>query len=981
MAAMIDAILQALHVRRGEARKVLLLALYLFLAVSTFITGRISRDSLFLSVFQKEHLAYMYISVALMVPLPAYLYARIADRFRRDRLLITALLITVVGMGICRLLLHTGKSWVFVVLYNFVEVYGTFLILQFWTFAGDLFSSREAKRLFPFIGAGSVVAGIVCGVAISAIVPIVGTENLLFLQMLLLLGGAGVIGRVGSMERTRLQEAVLVKQVRKQKNGVRFRVSLEAASVFASKHLKIIAGITVATFVTVPLIDYQFKVALKDHFTVNGVVNTDAMSSFMGLFSAATGALAAVIQLAITSRVLERFGVVAALIVLPIALFLGLSSLLLGVGTVLVCAVLLKGAENTFRYSITDATMQVLYTPVPAQVRGRAKTFIDGIVKPVAGGLAGAAMVLVVGPLGLPVQSLAAIALALTAAWAMLVLLIGREYVHELLATLRRRRLDFSDQSLVITDEPTVMLLRQRLRSSDVAEVRSALELAKRVDGHDMSGELIPLLKHQDADLRMQAAEILGGSGATTTASELERLFCEDPVDAVRGAAISAYCALVGESALRVVEPYLHSEAPGVRAAAVAGIIRHGGLDGILAAADDLKAMLSGTEEGVRFAAANVLRDIAVKSFFQPVLTLLRDPSPRVQNAAIQAAGAMRSPELVPALIYKLQGRETARTAALALTSFGEGVIDVLAKVLLQDREEPTVRRQVPRILERIGTTRCLDVLLAGLHTLDPGTRREVARATGRLRERLGIIVDDKLVRRLIDEELREQYQHLAAIDDLAGVADDARRDLLRDAIEERLARNLDRVFRLLSIIHSVKAIDTIHANLRSSSPTIRANAVEVLDNFLDVDLKRRLLPLIEDMPLPATLARGAELYQLERRSPEGWVQQFLCGRDPWLVVCSLHVTAELGLSSLLPHVEPHRGHADPIVRETALRTLAVLCRPEAFLEKCAPLRVDDSAVVRRAATALLDEARRIVDRIADSPLPQAAPTAQAQTG
>jgi ATP/ADP translocase len=179
--------------------------------------------------------------------------------------------------------------------------------------------------------------------------------------------------------------------------------------------------------VTVPLIDYQFKVLVKEHFTsIAGAVDPDAVSAFMGQFSAATGVIAAVMQLAVTGRLLERFGVVSALLVLPVTLFAGLVSHIASMLSAFAAVVFTKGAENAFRYSIYDATMQVLYTPVSSQVRGRAKTFIDGIVKPVSGGLAGAAMVMIVGPLHLPLKSLAVVSAVLVLGWIALVLKILR---------------------------------------------------------------------------------------------------------------------------------------------------------------------------------------------------------------------------------------------------------------------------------------------------------------------------------------------------------------------------------------------------------------------------------------------------------------------------------------------------------------------------------------------------------------------------
>jgi ATP/ADP translocase/HEAT repeat protein len=905
-----------------------------------------------------------------MVPLPAYLYARIADRFRRDRLILSTLAITIAGMLVCRLLLTTGQSWVYVVLYNFVEVFGTFLILQFWTFAGDMFSSREAKRLFPLIGAGGLLASIACGVSISALVKVIGTPNLLWLQMAGMLWCGAIVWRLGHMEKARLRDNIVQAKRAGARHKARFQVKHQVENVFQSKHLKIIAAMTVATFITVPLIDYQFKVLAKDAFTMNGHVDTDALASFMGLFSALTGIIAAFMQLGFTGRILERFGVVVSLLMLPVTLLAGMGAMILGVANAFYCAVFTKGAENAFRYSIYDATMQVIYTPVPAHVRGRAKTFIDGIVKPLSGGLAGGAMVAIVGPLHLPITSLAFVALALTATWIVLILFIRGEYVTQLLATLRKRRLDFSGKTLVITDDPTVAVLRRTLLNGSPAEVRNAVELARRVQGHDLTTEVITLLHHRDSDLRVRALEILQHSSSAGASEQIHRLFTDDDDD-VKAAAVRAFCAIVGEPALRAVQEMLKSSAPSVRGAAVASLIKHGGLEGILLSAEHLKDMQNSSSEAVRYAAAHVLKDIGVKNYYQPVLALMRDSSSRVQNAAVAAAGVMCSAELIPALVYKLGQRDTARAAAAALAAYGESVVDVLGTVLAQDREEPTLRRQVPRILERIGTTKCLDVLMKNLAVRDPDTRRESARAAARLRDRLGARIDVAMVRALADEEIREHYQNLAALEDLNPIAGHGGPDLLRSAIQERLARSLDRIFRLLSIVYPLKDIELIHANMKSAVATTRANAIEVLDNLLETEEKKRVLPLLEDHGKGKVVQHGAAMYQLERKPPEDWIEGYLLGRDPWLIVVALHVTGELGLTRFAPLIVPHVRHADAIVRETALRTLAIVAPPIELIDTCHTLDDDRDPVVRRTIEWLLREATRSIPAV-DARLPTA---------
>src|SRR3954467_6787537 len=111
------------------------------------------------------------------------------------------------------------------------------------------------------------------------------------------------------------------------------------------------------------------------------------MAAFFSYFSAVVGALALGLQLFGTSKLLNRAGVVGALAVLPISLAVG--NLSLAIFAALWAASMAKGADTLFRYSINDATTQILYLPVPAQARVQAKAFLDTVVKPCAIGLAG----------------------------------------------------------------------------------------------------------------------------------------------------------------------------------------------------------------------------------------------------------------------------------------------------------------------------------------------------------------------------------------------------------------------------------------------------------------------------------------------------------------------------------------------------------------------------------------------------------------
>jgi len=69
---------------------------------------------------------------------------------------------------------------------------------------------------------------------------------------------------------------------------------------------------------------------------------------------------------------------------------------------------------------------------------------------------------------------------------------------------------------------------------------------------------------------------------------------------------------------------------------------------------------------------------------------------------------------------------------------------------------------------------------------------------------------------------------------------------VLISLLEQRLDTNLDRIFRLLSLKYIPEDMLSIHRGIRSKNTELQSTAVEFLDNLLDVNLKRTIIPLVE---------------------------------------------------------------------------------------------------------------------------------------
>ncbi len=946
----LDALLEsAFRIRPGEARRVGLLFVYIMSVVSTFIVGRTVRDTLFLSRYDLDQLPLMYVAVAPSVSLAAFMYARVADRHRRDRVIILSLSLSCGALGVIWVMLRSGAGlWIYPTLYVLVEIVGGLAVIQFWTFANDIFSSREAKRLFGIIGAGGVISNVIIGFAIRGAVKLVGAENLIGVCITLLIFCIWCIRAIAKDAGAELDTTVRPKSS---------KASARSASVFGSKHVKLIAALVAVTVLTVTIVDYQFKAIAKQSFEGREA----DLAAYFGAFYGYTGIVACVIQFFITSWLLERRGIVVALLLLPTVLVLG-SGLLVFSGplmTVLAAATFTKGSENVLRYTLNDSTMQLLYTPVPAHQRGRAKAFIDGMLKPTFVGLSG--LTIYVLQFLLPEEGFAVrlgwFGMTLAGVWLALVFSIRSEYVRSLLNTLRSRRLDFDSAFTIRGDDTTLGVLRDALSSGREVDVLHGLELIGTLDV-DVHDELVPLLDHESPTVRVTCLRLLRDAGRLEDLDQIERRF-QDEVEDVRAEAVQAFCALGGNRAIQKATEQVSDESPVVRGAAITGLINYGGLDGILTAGGALTELLKSDEPENRRQGAKVLASIGVKAFYQPVLELLNDSHAGVRLAGIEAAGAMLSTPLVPSLIYKLQHRDTARAAGRALVGYGPSLEPLLLKVLDNSGESMAIRMEIPGILAKIGTVDSFRRLLDGLESADCDLAIAMARAASRLRDRVrGVDVEDEVLVASTSRAIQSAYQALAIIDDLDLDED----NLLREALFIRHKKFRSLAFRILEIRYPSRTIRLVYSNLDSDNKRTRANAIEVIDNLVSKEESRLLLPLIEDHGVQSSLKRGAELFDLERCDPDVWIARLLDDSSPWTVACTLDLVGQTGRVAHLDAAKKHLKAADPVVRESACFCVERLAAPkpngndrDALAGIAKDAMEDDAAIVRRAGSSLLN--------------------------
>ncbi|HOX27660.1 MAG TPA: Npt1/Npt2 family nucleotide transporter, partial [bacterium] len=167
------------NIHEGEHGRVLLSLLIFLIVMSGIIFGRNARDSIFLKNVGIKYLPYMYLLNAVFVVIVSTVYSSFVDKIDRTKFTVGSFLIYAGVAVASRILLGMKLQWFYSMCYVLVQIIWLIGLMQFWTLMGDVFDTRESKRLFPLISTGGLLGMVVAGLGGKYLVSAIGgTENL-----------------------------------------------------------------------------------------------------------------------------------------------------------------------------------------------------------------------------------------------------------------------------------------------------------------------------------------------------------------------------------------------------------------------------------------------------------------------------------------------------------------------------------------------------------------------------------------------------------------------------------------------------------------------------------------------------------------------------------------------------------------------------------------------------------------------------------
>src|SRR5215210_3577434 len=493
-------LLQLLNIKPHESavvRKLFTIQFFLGVATAFLFTSSLT---MFLSAYKIKMLPVAYILSACLLLVFNRIYSYLDEKFSSPKLLGIVILFSGFSILFFWLLLTVLPiqqlpliiaAW-YMLLYMLVGY-------AFWGMASMLFNVRESKRLFSIVGAGDIPAKMLGYFSVTALVPFIGVNNLLWVSMLsffvawFLLKKFQNEGLLAEEDPNSLLHA-------NEHNHDNIKKSLGFLSKLTNNRLVLfIALLSLLSYIVFAFIDFTFlsDIKLKYH-------QGDEIATFIAVFFAAGRLLAIGIKILFSSRMISRIGLTNSLLVTPVLLL------------IIACFIIVSGDRffshlyvfgfmvlltEILRSTLQEPVFFILFQPLKPHDRLRGHLVAKGYTMPFALLAVGTFLVFYLqNNQELPILSVAELLTGFLLVWILTIFIIKKEYLQTLIASLKKGY--FTGAELFLDDSNVINILLKKTESKKPLEVIHSLNLLERSGYNDIYKLLFRSLQSPASEIK-----------------------------------------------------------------------------------------------------------------------------------------------------------------------------------------------------------------------------------------------------------------------------------------------------------------------------------------------------------------------------------------------------------------------------------------------------------------------------------------------
>jgi ATP:ADP antiporter, AAA family len=418
------------EVKGGEGLTAVVMTVTVFLLLVSYYLLKTVREPLIIATVPEggaELKSYTTAGQAVLLIGFVQLYAVLTRRLKRVMLLSVCWAFFASNLVLFWLLAQLKVPYLGIAFFLWLGCFSVTVVAQFWSFANDIYSQEQGKRLFAIIGIGMSTGAVAGSYLAKLLVRPIGPYPMMLLAAALLGLCLLLVRMVNAAEARRPRNAKTEDKPVGGKAGF--------AMLLGDRYLLLIGAlILILNWVNTTgefILDKYIEEAARP--IVDAAVGAEAkqaakeifVGEFRGDFFTWVNIVGAVLQFFLVSRIIKYLGVRVALFSLPVIALV--TNGVMGFVPVLAAVRIAKIAENSTDYSIYNTVKQALWLPTTRAAKYNAKAAVDTFILRIGDLLSGATVALGTY-VGLGVTHFALVNMGLVVVWLAVVVLLAREH-------------------------------------------------------------------------------------------------------------------------------------------------------------------------------------------------------------------------------------------------------------------------------------------------------------------------------------------------------------------------------------------------------------------------------------------------------------------------------------------------------------------------------------------------------------------------
>ncbi|MGD2245329.1 MAG: Npt1/Npt2 family nucleotide transporter [Candidatus Aminicenantes bacterium] len=804
-------------VQSDEAPTAGLMFVYFFLITAAAYIIIPVKISLYLEWLSFEKLPYAYLLTAVLIGFVVTLNSKLMLMMKRELYVSLTIMFFIINLFLFWILFKLEWRWLSMIFWFWEDIFLGTSVTQFWIIINDLYNPRQTRRLVGFLVSGGLLGGVVGSLIASLMAKILGTENLLLVCPVMLFAGLVIVRNVH--RKTHEEKTHETKPEAKKKTSAGFIQSLRLLK--SSRHLLLLCGIVALSIIVSTLIDFQFNTVINNSFP-----EQDTRTSFLGTFFTVLLVFSYLLHVFTTNKILKNFGLKTALLIAPFFLLLGSAAIFALPAVVhIFWAVAIKGVDKSLAHSLNQSVRELLYIPIPPEIKYKSKVFIDMFVSKFAKGIGAVFLLIVLTVFHFTYRQISYLSLVFIGTWIACCLLVTKEYVKIVKRNLSIKWQDADEFLMDNVDIDTTKLVFDTIESKSRSSVLYAMNLFDLVKRDKISPGLKKIISNKSDEIQACSLDSLMDLDGGILFPELDDSIEEESLD------------------IQVKE---------IMEQDVYQVLMKEHFDKIINERSD-SAIVHKMEAAKAFGMMS-----ADSTLTENLRKLLKDDSPEVLRYALESAGKLKKRKFVPYIIKKLDDSKTKRIASQALVEYGSKITGTLKDYLSDPEEDVAIRKQIPDILAGIGTQRAADSLAMEFRKKHKEVENEVIESLYKLKSNNPQLqVQENIIQPEIIHVIKKSYAILLKMHD---VLSSGKKGDLVASLERELAGSLKHIFELLTLIYPKDDIIKAYQNIATGKKKAIDYSLELLDNILKKSIKDLLFPLIDDISFEDKVRRCKRL-------------------------------------------------------------------------------------------------------------------------